>query len=118
MSTFLGLVRAGGRSTTGAIEATDGRGVKETEARTEDAMEARTEDATEARTEEATEARTEIEVAATREPRLERNGEAAPERGMRDGDRRPLSLVRAPYPVEIGWKRASNPRPLCCQRAP
>jgi len=65
MSTFSGLVRAGGRSTVGAITATGGGCVEATEARTEDATEARTEDATEARTEEATEARTEIEVAAT-----------------------------------------------------
>ena len=45
MSTFSGLVRAGGRSTTGAIEATGGGGVEATEVRTEDATEARTEDA-------------------------------------------------------------------------
>jgi len=64
MSTFSGLVRAGGRSTAGAIEATGGGDVEATEARTEDATEARTEDVTEARTEEATEAMTEIEVAA------------------------------------------------------
>ena len=68
MSTFSGLVRAGGRSTAGAIEATGGGDVEATEARTEDATEARTEDATEARTEEATEARMEIEVAATAQP--------------------------------------------------
>jgi len=60
MSTFSGLVRAGRRSTAGAIEATGNEGI-----------EARTEDATEARTEEATEARTEIEVVATRESGLE-----------------------------------------------
>jgi len=70
MSTFSGLVRAGGRSTVGAIAATGGGCVEATEARTEDATEARTEDATEARTEEATKARMEIEVATTAHARL------------------------------------------------
>jgi len=81
MSTFSGLVRAGGRSTAGAIEATGGGGV-----------EARTEDATEAMAEEATEARMEIEVAVTAHARSRwwrlasrRTGKQRPSEGCETG---------------------------------